>query len=61
MILFILRGGMKTLNPQLQVKALLAKPIPRGLLSAWALWKNLLNKNIKSNTSTFKEKEQLET
>jgi hypothetical protein len=37
MILFISRGRMKIINPQLQVKALLAKPIPRGLLLTWAL------------------------
>jgi hypothetical protein len=42
MILFISRGGMKIINPQLQVKALLAKPKPRGLLLAWALWKKFI-------------------
>jgi DNA mismatch repair protein MutH len=42
MILFISIGELKIINPQLQIKVLLAKLTPRGLLLGWALWKTFI-------------------
>jgi hypothetical protein len=36
------RGGMKIINPQLQIKALITKLILRGLLLGWAPWKKII-------------------
>jgi hypothetical protein len=42
MILFISRRELKIINPQLQIKVLLAKLTPKGILLGWALWKTFI-------------------